>query len=98
MPRDFSSSRPTQHFRDRQAELGPITARALPAPAAARRQLHAHPDLRPHADFLRVFEDQAELRVFSTTGMTLRPIFWASMAISMNSASLKPLQMIGVSL
>ena len=35
---------------------------------------------------------------FSTTGMILRPIFWASIAISMNSASLKPLQMIGVSL
>ena len=35
---------------------------------------------------------------FSTTGMMLRPIFWASIAISMNSASLKPLQMIGVSL
>ena len=34
---------------------------------------------------------------FSTTGMTLRPIFWASIAISMNSASLNPLQMIGVS-
>ena len=35
---------------------------------------------------------------FSTTGMMLRPIFWASIAISMNSASLKPLQMIGVSI
>ena len=35
---------------------------------------------------------------FSTTGMMLRPIFWASIAISMNSASLKPLQTIGVSL
>ena len=35
---------------------------------------------------------------FSTTGMMLRPIFWASIAVSMNSASLKPLQMIGVSL
>ncbi len=35
---------------------------------------------------------------FSTTGMILRPIFNASIAISMNSASLKPLQMIGVSL
>ena len=35
---------------------------------------------------------------FSTTGMMLRPIFWASIAISMNSSSLKPLQMIGVSL
>ena len=33
---------------------------------------------------------------FSTTGMMLRPIFWASIAISMNSASLKPLQMMGV--
>ena len=29
--------------------------------------------------------------------MISRPIFWASIAISMNSASLKPLQMIGVS-
>ena len=35
---------------------------------------------------------------FSTTGMILRPILWASIAISMNSASLNPLQMIGVSL
>ena len=34
---------------------------------------------------------------FSTTGMILRPIFWASIAVSMNSASLKPLQMMGVS-
>ena len=34
---------------------------------------------------------------FSTTGMIWRPIFCASIAISMNSASLKPLQMIGVS-
>ena len=35
---------------------------------------------------------------FSTTGMICRPIFWASIAISMYSSSLKPLQMIGVSL
>ncbi len=35
---------------------------------------------------------------FSITGMILRPIFWASIAISMYSKSLKPLQMIGVSL
>ncbi len=35
---------------------------------------------------------------FSTTGMMRRPILWASIAISMNSASLNPLQMIGVSL
>ena len=35
---------------------------------------------------------------FSTTGMIWRPTFWASMAISMYSSSLKPLQMMGVSL
>ena len=34
---------------------------------------------------------------FSTTGITCRPNFWASIAISTNSASLKPLQIIGVS-
>ncbi len=35
---------------------------------------------------------------FSTTGVIRRPIFFASMTISMYSSSLKPLQMIGVSL
>ena len=35
---------------------------------------------------------------FSTTGMILRPIFLASITISMYSSSLKPLQMMGVSL
>ena len=35
---------------------------------------------------------------FSTTGMICRPIFLACIAISMYSSSLKPLQMIGVSL
>ena len=35
---------------------------------------------------------------FSTTGMMLRPILVASITVSMYSASLKPLQMIGVSL
>ena len=35
---------------------------------------------------------------FSTTGMIVRPIFWASIAVSMYSASLNPLQMIGVPL
>ena len=35
---------------------------------------------------------------FSTTGMMLRPSFCASIASSMNSASLNPLQMMGVSL
>ena len=35
---------------------------------------------------------------FSTTGMIFLPTFCASMASSMNSASLNPLQMMGVSL
>ena len=34
---------------------------------------------------------------FSTTGRTVRPTFWVSIAISMNSASLKPLQTMGES-
>ena len=52
MPRRFSSSRPVQDLADRQAELRAIAARALPPAAAACRQLHAHADLRPHADLL----------------------------------------------
>ena len=52
------------HFGDRQAELRAVAARRLPAAAAARGQLHAHADLRPHADLARVLEDQAELGVF----------------------------------
>jgi hypothetical protein len=44
------------------------------------------------------FRISASSVYFSTTGMTWRPIFCASIAISMNSASLNPLQMIGVSL
>ncbi len=35
---------------------------------------------------------------FSTTGMMVRPILVASITASMYSASLKPLQMMGVSL
>jgi hypothetical protein len=48
---------------DREAELRAVPARRLPAAAATRGQLHAHADLRPHADLLRVLENQAELRV-----------------------------------
>ena len=55
--------------------------------------------LRPHADLLGVLQDQLELGVLlDDRDDRCGPIFWASIAISMNSASLKPLQMIGVSL
>ena len=53
-----------QHLGHGQAELGAVAAGALPAPAAPRRELHPHPDLRPHADLLGVLEDQPELGVF----------------------------------
>ncbi len=50
-------------FRHGQAELRSIPARGLPPPAATRRELHAHADLRPDAHLARVFENQAELGV-----------------------------------
>jgi hypothetical protein len=98
MPRARSSSSPRRHLCHRQPELGAVTARACQRAAAARRQLHPHADLRADADFFRVFENQPELGVFLDDRNDVRPIFWASIAISMNSASLNPLQMIGVSL
>ena len=52
-----------QDLGDRQAELRAVAARALPAAAAARGELDAHADLRPHADLLRVLQDQAEFGV-----------------------------------
>ena len=97
MPRLLELVEAAEDFADRQAELRAVAARDLPPPAAAGGQLDAHADLRPHADLLGVLEDQPSSVYFSTTGMIWRPIFWASIAISMNSASLKPLQMIGVS-
>ena len=53
-----------QHLGHRQAELRPVAAGALPAAAAAGRELDAHADLRPDADLLGVLQDQAELGVF----------------------------------
>ena len=55
---------PLQNLRDRQAELRAVAARRLPAAAAAGRELHAHADVRPHADLFGVLEDQVELGVF----------------------------------
>ena len=95
MPRAFSLE-PAHDLGDRQAELRAETARGLPASAAARGQLDAHPDLRPDAHFLGGFENQAELGVFLDDRNDVPPDLWPSMAVSMYSASLKPLQMIGV--
>ena len=53
-----------QDLGDGQAELRAIAAGALPAAAAARRELDAHADLRPHADLFGVLQDQPELGVF----------------------------------
>ncbi len=57
-----------QDLRNRQPELRAVAAGALPAPAAARRQLHPHADLRPHAHFLAVLENQLELGVLLDDG------------------------------
>ena len=99
MPRAFSSSSARSDLGDRQAELRAVAARRLPAARAAAGQLDAHADLRaarrPARAYFRISSSSV---YFSTTGMICRPIFWASIAISMNSSSLKPLQMIGVSL
>ena len=55
---------PAQHLGDGQPELRAVAARALPAAAAARRELDPHADLRPDADLLGVVQDQPELGVF----------------------------------
>ena len=54
---------PLPHLGDGQAELRAVAARRLPAAAAARRELDAHADVRPHADLARVLENQPELGV-----------------------------------
>ena len=54
-----------QHFGHRQAELRAVAAGALPAPAAARRQLDAHPDLGPDADLLRRISGSGRARCTS---------------------------------
>jgi hypothetical protein len=81
-----------------KAELRAVAARRFPAARTAAGQLDAHADhgARPRARLY--FRSGASSVYFSTTGMICGPIFCASMAISMYSSSLKPLQMIGVSL
>ncbi len=54
---------PLAHLGHRQAELRAIAARRLPSPAAARGQLHAHADVRPHAHLAGVLQDQTQLGV-----------------------------------
>src|SRR6185312_13990597 len=49
------------HLARREAELRAIAARRLPAPRAARRQLGAHADARPHAHALGDVGDELEL-------------------------------------
>ncbi len=63
-PEHLQLFEPAQDFGDGQAELGPEAARPLPAPAAPGGQLDPHADLGPHADFLGVLQDQAQLGVF----------------------------------
>ena len=55
---------PAQDFGDGQAELRAVAAGRLPAARAARRQLDAHADVRPHADLFGVLQDELELGVF----------------------------------
>ncbi len=52
-----------QDLGDRQAELRAEAARRLPAPGSLGRELHAHADVRAHADLLGVLEHQFELAV-----------------------------------
>ena len=51
-------------FRHGEAELRPVAAGGLPPAAAAGGKLHAHADVRPHADLLAVVEDELEFGVF----------------------------------
>jgi hypothetical protein len=85
-----------QDFRHRQAEFRAIATRALPAARPPAANLMRMPTCA-NPDFGRVVEDQFQLGVFLDNRNDLRSTFWASIAISMNSASLNPLQMIGVS-
>ena len=88
----------SQHFGDGQAELGAVAAGRLPAARAAAGQLDAHADDGRTPTRSACLTIRSSSVNFSTTGMICLPIFWASITISMYSSSLKPLQMIGVSL
>src|SRR5262249_47824076 len=50
-----------QHFRQRQAELGPEAGAIAPAAGAARGQLHADADERTHLEFLGMLHNRFQL-------------------------------------
>ena len=87
-----------QRFGHGQAELRAVAARRFPASRAAAGELDAQADRRPDADPLGMLEDQFELGVLLDDRNDVAADLLASITISMYSSSLKPLQMIGVSL
>ena len=64
---------PTEDLGDGEPELRAIAARALPAPAAARGELHPHAYLRPDANLLGVLQNQPELGVLLDDGDHVAP-------------------------
>ena len=98
MPRFFSSSKPRRISVTVRPnfERKPPDDCQRPEPLAA--SLTRMPMFGRTPTFSAYSSTSSSSVYFSTTGMIWRPIFCASIAISMNSKSLKPLQMIGVSL
>ena len=98
MPSAFSSSsaRMASVAESPNLERYPPEDFHLPEPRLA--SLTRSPMVGRTPTFWEYFTISPSSVYFSTTGMICRPIFWASMAISMYSSSLKPLQTIGVSL
>ena len=98
MPRDLSSSRP----RMISVTVRPNLERKPPDDCHRPLPLAASLTRTPICGRTPSFSAASRIRpssvYFSTTGMMLRPILSASIAVSMNSASLNPLQMMGVSL
>ena len=97
MPRDFSSlsARRISVTVSPNLERYPPDCCQRPEPRAA--SLTRMPIVGRTPIFSAIFRIRSSSVYFSTTGMICRPILRAIIAISMNSASLKPLQMIGVS-
>ncbi len=67
----FELGQRSQDLADRQAEFRTVSARRLPAAAAAGGQLHAHAEHGANADLLGEFEDQFQLGVFFDDGNDL---------------------------
>ena len=63
-----SRSQLRQQLADGQSEFRSISAARLPTPAAACRQFHPHPDHGPHAERLRVRQNQIQLAYFFDHG------------------------------